>query len=110
MKISRKSKHNIPVIFHFCSKWNFNYEIFKPYRDFIREMKYGKNRRCMISKKKCHSIGLQVHHIIPKSIGGINDKSNYVFLTDIEHKTAHKILSRCIEDCGNLIFANKIRQ
>ena len=44
----------------------------------------------MLSKKKCHSIGLQVHHIIPKSIGGINDKSNYVFLTD---------------ETGNIIFS-----
>ncbi len=36
--------------------------------------------------------GLERHHIIPRSIGGTNDKSNLIVLTPREHFIAHRIL------------------
>jgi hypothetical protein len=37
---------------------------------------------------------VEQHHIIPKSLGGTNDKSNLVFLTSREHCIAHLLLCR----------------
>lgn len=37
---------------------------------------------------------VEAHHIIPKSLGGTNDKTNIVFLTAREHCVAHLLLSR----------------
>lgn len=37
---------------------------------------------------------VEQHHIIPKSLGGTNDKSNLVFLTAREHCIAHLLLCR----------------
>lgn len=36
--------------------------------------------------------GLDCHHILPKSLGGTNSKSNLVLLTSKEHYLAHKLL------------------
>ena len=38
--------------------------------------------------------GYEIHHIIPKSIGGTNAKNNLVKLTLKEHLIAHKYLSK----------------
>ena len=37
---------------------------------------------------------VELHHIIPKSLGGSNDSSNLVFLTAKEHCVAHQLLCR----------------
>ena len=36
------------------------------------------------------------HHIIPKSLGGSNEKTNLVLLTHREHYIAHMLLVRCV--------------
>lgn len=36
--------------------------------------------------------GFEIHHIIPRSFGGINDESNLVYLTPYEHILAHYYL------------------
>jgi hypothetical protein len=38
------------------------------------------------------------HHIVPKSLGGLNDKSNLVYLTAKEHYIAHLLLTKCTKD------------
>ncbi len=43
----------------------------------------------------------EIHHIIPKSLGGINDKSNLVNLSISDHILAHYYLSKCIKDENN---------
>lgn len=47
----------------------------------------------------------EVHHIIPKSLGGTNDESNLVTLTYREHIIAHMLLSEIYPNNTKLIFA-----
>ena len=42
-------------------------------------------------RKDCGK-GLEIHHIIPRSIGGTNDKDNLIVLTAKEHWIAHRLL------------------
>ena len=56
------------------------------YHSFI-----DKRRQRPLIKEK----GYEIHHIIPKSIGGSNKKSNLVKLTYREHFIAHRMLSKC---------------
>lgn len=37
------------------------------------------------------------HHIIPRSCGGTNDKSNLIYLSAREHYIAHLLLTKCVE-------------
>ncbi len=46
----------------------------------------------------------EIHHIIPRSLGGTNDKSNLIALTGREHYIAHLLLAR-YERCSQTIFA-----
>lgn len=48
-----------------------------------------------ISKADCYC---ETHHIIPKSEGGDNDKSNLVNLTAREHYIAHLLLAKIYDD------------
>lgn len=41
------------------------------------------------------------HHIIPKSIGGSDEKMNLVLLTAKEHFIAHLLLVKIYENAGN---------
>lgn len=41
---------------------------------------------------------LEKHHIIPKSLGGSNDKSNLVKLTAKEHFLCHRLLTKMVDD------------
>lgn len=43
-------------------------------------------------KAKLRNVGDEMHHIIPKCLGGTDDKSNLVPLTYREHFVAHKLL------------------
>ena len=36
---------------------------------------------------------MEKHHIIPKCLGGSNDRKNLVYLTPIEHYIAHRLLA-----------------
>jgi hypothetical protein len=40
----------------------------------------------------------EIHHIIPKSMGGVNRKSNYVKLTYKEHYICHLLLTKMVID------------
>lgn len=51
------------------------------------------------------SIYLEVHHIVPKCMGGTNEKSNLVSMTTREHIIAHMLLARIYPDEYKLIFA-----
>ena len=45
------------------------------------------------------------HHIIPKCLGGINDKNNIVSLTGKEHYIVHMLLVRIYPEENKLIYA-----
>ena len=48
---------------------------------------------------------VEKHHIIPKSLGGTDDKSNLVKLTAREHLIAHMLLPRFIKGKPSLWYA-----
>jgi hypothetical protein len=45
------------------------------------------------------------HHIIPKCLGGIDDKSNIVKLTAKEHFVCHQLLVKIHPTIGSLVYA-----
>lgn len=57
-------------------------------------------------KRKTKSEFYEKHHIIPKCLGGSDDKSNLVNLTPREHFVAHLLLAKIYG--GSLIFALKM--
>ena len=48
------------------------------------------------------------HHIIPKCMGGTNDKSNLVKLTAREHYIAHKLLTKIYPNSPKLLLAHSM--
>jgi hypothetical protein len=48
--------------------------------------------------KKTSECYVEKHHIIPRSLGGNNSKSNLVYLTAREHFIAHLLLSKMYKD------------
>lgn len=54
---------------------------------------YAKSRN--LTKKDCY---IEQHHIIPRSEGGTDDKSNLVNLTAREHYIAHLLLAKIYDD------------
>jgi DNA polymerase III alpha subunit (gram-positive type) len=47
----------------------------------------------------------ELHHIIPRSQGGTNDKTNLVLLTAVEHYNAHKILALANTQINSIYYA-----
>lgn len=67
------------------------------YNDFIDEiLKSRENRKFKNSER---------HHILPRCIGGTNDKFNMIYLTPDEHFTAHKLLAKEYPDNDKLVYA-----
>jgi len=57
------------------------------------------------NRVKGSSIYYEKHHIIPRCIGGNNDKENLVLLTAREHFICHKLLCEIYPDNKKLVFA-----
>lgn len=57
------------------------------------------------SKKKNKEMYFERHHVIPKCMGGSNDKENLVYLTAREHFVCHKLLCEIYPDNPKLTFA-----
>lgn len=66
--------------------------------NLFRESKYTKWYFQIIEKAKVSSIGgyTENHHIIPKSLGGINDKENIVKLSAKAHYVCHLLLVKMV--------------
>jgi len=74
-------------------------------------MNYKKHYDSLMSKaRKRKSLRgyYEVHHILPKSLGGEDTKDNLVKLTAREHFVAHWLLHRMIPDNSKLSFAFKM--
>lgn len=70
-------------------------------------MDYKKIHDSLITKanfRKLENIPIEKHHIVPKCVGGSNEKTNIVELTPKEHFLAHKLLAK-IYDCKGLRYA-----
>ena len=72
-------------------------------------MNYQKIYNHLINKAKSRqnssNIYVEVHHIIPRSIGGTSDKDNLVELTLREHYLAHELLIKIYPKCNELKYA-----
>lgn len=72
-------------------------------------MNYELHYKKLIYKAQSRSIlkseYKEIHHIIPKCLGGSNDKSNLVVLFPEEHLIAHLLLSKIYPDNNKLIHA-----
>jgi len=70
-------------------------------------MKYEFIYYCLIYRAKYRTISeyTERHHIIPKCMGGNDDKINIVRLTPEEHYLAHQLLVRMHPDNPKLVYA-----
>lgn len=68
--------------------------------DIFNNTKYSKHYIALIESRKSRSITgyTEKHHIVPKSLGGTNDKDNLVRLTAREHYIAHLLLVKAVQD------------
>jgi len=57
-----------------------------------------------LDKKKLKGY-YEKHHIVPKCLGGLNDKTNLVLLTGREHFIAHRLLVKIYKGNKSLFFA-----
>lgn len=70
-------------------------------------MNYSKHYDLLINRAKCRIIEsyTESHHIIPKCMGGPDDRSNLVELTPEEHYLAHQLLIKIYPNNKGLIKA-----
>lgn len=72
-------------------------------------MNYNKLYELIINKHglkvKPKDVYTERHHIIPKSIGGSNDKENLVYLQARVHFICHRLLCKIYKDSDKLKFA-----
>lgn len=70
-------------------------------------MDYQKHYDLLIERAKTRVLGgyVEVHHILPKCLGGGDDKANLVQLTPEEHYVAHQLLFKIHPSCSGLSYA-----
>ena len=76
----------------------------------MNSLKYVKHYNLLIdSRLKLNrdksSDYFEIHHIIPKCLGGTNDQTNLVLLTPEEHFIAHLLLTKIYPDNHSIVFA-----
>lgn len=85
-----------------------NYE--KIYNDFIKDRLINRNGICKNNYKRaqainsCEAIYREIHHIVPKSLGGSNDADNLIILEPTDHLFAHVMLAK-IYPSNKMIYA-----
>lgn len=70
-------------------------------------MNYRSHYDRLIARAKDRVIGgyVEVHHVVPRCMGGGNEKTNLVQLTPEEHFVAHQFLHKIYPDVPGLSFA-----
>lgn len=70
-------------------------------------MDYQKHYELLIDRAKSRVLGgyVEVHHIVPKCLGGGDEKANLVQLTPEEHYVAHQLLFKMHPTCRGLSYA-----
>ena len=66
------------------------------------------NKAKLENRKKYNGIYYENHHIIPKCVGGNDDKDNLVLLTNKEHYVCHKLLTYIYPNKLGIIYAFKL--
>lgn len=67
-----------------------------------------KENRKKLRKVNPSYVYYEMHHIVPRCIGGTDDKHNLVLLTPDEHFVAHELLIKIHPTVGELVFAINI--
>jgi hypothetical protein len=70
-------------------------------------MNYSKHYKLLIENAKTRQINgyAERHHIVPKCLGGTDDKDNLVALTPEEHYVAHQLLVKMYPNNEKLVYA-----
>lgn len=70
-------------------------------------MNYQKHYDLLIERARARVLSgyVEVHHIVPRCIGGSDDKDNLVQLTAEEHYVAHQLLHKIHPSSYSLMFA-----
>ena len=74
------------------------------YKRFCQKAKNDNKKNGIVSLaqyNRLRSSSHQVHHILPKILGGKNSASNYILLDDNAHKYAHVLLNLALIQKGN---------
>lgn len=73
-------------------------------------MNYKKHYDILIERSRSRILDgyVEKHHIIPKCLGGGDDKSNIVVLTPEEHFLAHQLLIKMYPGNRDLIYATQL--
>lgn len=73
-------------------------------------MNYKKHYDSLIERGKNRILSeyFEIHHIIPRCLGGSNDEINLVRLTPEEHYVAHQLLAKMYPDNHRLILAARM--
>lgn len=78
-----------------------NYQ--KIYDDLISKARYECRKK--LNKQDINYVYYENHHIIPKCLGGNDEKNNLVLLTAKEHFIAHKLLVFIHSHNKNIVYA-----
>lgn len=68
--------------------------------NYIKHYEYLCYSRQLLNRKKSKTAYYELHHILPKSLGGDNSDSNLVLLTAKEHYIAHLLLYNYYKTIG----------
>jgi len=70
-------------------------------------MDYQRHYDLLIDKAKNRQLNgyLEKHHIVPRCLGGTDDKDNLVALTPEEHYVAHQLLVKMYPENDSLVYA-----
>jgi hypothetical protein len=70
-------------------------------------MNYRKHYDLLIERAKTRTLDcyFERHHVVPRCIGGTDDKENLVELTPEEHFVAHQLLIKMYPDVDALVYA-----
>ena len=70
-------------------------------------MDYNTHYNLLIERAKTRQLSgyVERHHIVPKCMGGTDDKSNLVELTPEEHYVAHQLLVKMYPEVDSLVYA-----
>lgn len=73
-------------------------------------MNYQKHYDLLIERARARVLSgyVEIHHVIPRCIGGSDDKSNLVQLTAEEHYVAHQLLLKIYPDSKSLSYAAQL--
>jgi len=75
--------------------------------DYFRIYSGVIDKALLQSRKKKHGVYYEKHHVLPKCMGGLNNKENLVLLTAKEHFICHKLLLEIYPNEKGLFYAYK---